>query len=49
MDIGGWLRSLSLEQYEPVFRENEIDGEVLSELAESDLEMVYRSGTESGC
>src|SRR5215472_4420129 len=40
MDIGGWLRSLGLEQYEPVFRENEIDSEVLSELTESDLEKL---------
>ena len=23
MDIGGWLRSLGLEQYEAAFRENE--------------------------
>ena len=40
MDLGGWLRSLGLEQYEPVFRENEIDSEVLSELTESDLEKL---------
>jgi len=40
MDVGGWLRSLGLEQYEPVFRENEIDSEVLSELTESDLEKL---------
>ena len=25
MDLGGWLRSLGLEQYEAAFRENEIN------------------------
>ncbi len=25
MDLGGWLRSLGLEQYEAAFRENAID------------------------
>jgi hypothetical protein len=29
MDLGGWLRSLGLEQYEATFRENEIDDTVL--------------------
>jgi len=29
MDIGHWLRSLGLDQYEPAFRENKIDDEVL--------------------
>ena len=37
MDIGGWLRSLGLEQYEAAFRENEIDGEVLPKLTAEDL------------
>ena len=37
MNIGVWLRSLGLEHYEPAFRENEIDAEVLTELSESDL------------
>jgi class 3 adenylate cyclase/tetratricopeptide (TPR) repeat protein len=40
MDVGVWLRSLGLEQYEPAFRENEIDSDVLSELTESDLEKL---------
>ena len=40
MDVGGWLRSLGLEQYESVFRESEIDSQVLSELTESDLEKL---------
>jgi SAM domain (Sterile alpha motif) len=38
MDIVVWLRSLGLEKYEPVFRENEIDADVLPELTELDLE-----------
>jgi class 3 adenylate cyclase len=35
--IAAWLRELGLEQYEPAFRENEIDGKVLPGLAERDL------------
>ena len=37
MDIGAWLRNLGAEQYEPVFRENEIDAEVLPRLTVEDL------------
>src|SRR5215467_10379414 len=37
MDIAAWLRDLGLERYEPTFRENEIDAEVLPELTEADL------------
>ena len=40
MDVGGWLRSLGLEQYETLFRENDIDVEVLSELTDGDLEKI---------
>jgi hypothetical protein len=40
MDVGGWLRSLGLAQYEPIFRAHEIDGEVLPELNEGDLEKL---------
>ncbi|MBV8091979.1 MAG: hypothetical protein JO110_01855, partial [Acetobacteraceae bacterium] len=40
MEVGGWLRSLGLEQYEATFREHEIDAEVLPELAETDLETL---------
>jgi class 3 adenylate cyclase/predicted ATPase len=40
MDLGGWLRSLGLDQYEAVFRENSIDSDVLSELSEGDLEKL---------
>jgi class 3 adenylate cyclase/predicted ATPase len=37
MDIAGWLRGLGLEQYEPVFRSNDIDGAVLPTLTAEDL------------
>src|SRR6516225_2478199 len=37
MDIGGWLQSLGLEQYEAVFRENAIDADVLHDLTEDHL------------
>jgi len=37
MDIGGWLRKLGLERYEPAFRENKIDGEILPRLTAGDL------------
>jgi SAM domain (Sterile alpha motif) len=40
MDVASWLRSLGLERYEPVFRENEIDADVLPELTELDLEKL---------
>ena len=38
MDVGEWLRSLGLSQYEALFRQNDIDAEVLSELTDGDLE-----------
>jgi hypothetical protein len=37
MDLGAWLRSLSLERYEAAFRENEIDETVLPNLTAEDL------------
>src|SRR5215468_11251892 len=37
MDLGGWLRSLGLEQYEAAFRENAIDDAVLPNLTAEDL------------
>jgi len=40
MDLGGWLRSLGLDQYEATFRANEIDTDVLPELTETDLEKL---------
>ena len=47
MDIGGWLRSLGLERYETVFRENEINKTVLPNLTAEDLKDlgVVFSGT----
>src|SRR5262249_4158396 len=45
MDIVVWLRSLGLEQYEAVFRENEIDETVLPDLTEDHLrEMGFPLG-----
>jgi hypothetical protein len=32
MDVGGWLRSLGLGQYEALFRASEIDADILPEL-----------------
>src|SRR5208282_2234372 len=40
MDVGDWLRSLGLGQYEVAFRDNEIDAEVLPELTDADLEKL---------
>ena len=37
MDVGVWLRSLGLGQYEATFRDNEIDGAVLPKLTVDDL------------
>ena len=37
MNIGGWLRSLGLEQYESAFRESEIEADVLPELTDKHL------------
>jgi class 3 adenylate cyclase/tetratricopeptide (TPR) repeat protein len=37
MDVGGWLRSLGLGQYEALFRASEIDADILSELTDVDL------------
>jgi class 3 adenylate cyclase len=37
MDVGSWLRSLGLGQYEALFRENAVDAEVLFELSDSEL------------
>jgi class 3 adenylate cyclase/predicted ATPase len=37
MDVGDWLRQLGLKQYEPAFRENEIDESILPSLTAEDL------------
>jgi predicted ATPase/class 3 adenylate cyclase len=40
MDVGNWLRNLGFGQYEAVFRDSEIDQEVLPELTDADLEKL---------
>ena len=40
MDIAAWLRGLGLEQYEPAFRDNAIDGAVLPRLTSDDLKDI---------
>src|SRR5262249_39127215 len=37
MDVASWLRNLGLERYEPAFRENDIDSQVLPKLTAEDL------------
>jgi class 3 adenylate cyclase len=37
MDVAAWLQSLGFDRYEPLFRENEIDWEVLPKLTSEDL------------
>jgi hypothetical protein len=40
MDVGSWLRSLGLGQYEANFRDNKIDFDVLADLTDGDLEKL---------
>jgi hypothetical protein len=40
VDVGDWLRSLGLPQYEAAFRAHSIEIDVLSELSEGDLESL---------
>lgn len=37
MDVGAWLRALGLGQYEPAFRDNDVDGLILPRLTADDL------------
>ena len=37
MDIAAWLRGLGLEQYAQLFRDNDIDGEILRGMTAEDL------------
>ncbi len=37
MNVAEWLRGLGLEQYAPVFRDNDVDAEVLPQLTADDL------------
>jgi hypothetical protein len=40
MDIGSWLRSLGLEQYEATFCANAVDADVLRDLTDQDLQKL---------
>ena len=40
MNVGDWLRSLGLGQYDTTFRDNGIDADVLFELTEADFEKL---------
>jgi hypothetical protein len=40
MNVGDWLRSLGLSQYDATFRDNGIDADVLFELTEADFETL---------
>src|SRR3954451_24001414 len=40
VDVGGWLKSLGLEQYEAAFRENDVDAEVLPTLTADELKDI---------
>ena len=40
MDIGDWLQGLGLGQYEALFRENDVEADVLPDLTEVDLEKL---------
>ena len=37
MDVAGWLRQLGSERYEPTFRENRVDTDLLPKLTADDL------------
>src|SRR6516225_569479 len=40
MDVPGWLRNLGLEQYEAIFRDNDIDASLLRSLTNEDLKEI---------
>jgi class 3 adenylate cyclase/tetratricopeptide (TPR) repeat protein len=40
VDVAAWLRGLGLEQYEPAFRDNGIDAEILPKLTLEDLKDI---------
>src|SRR4029077_18149068 len=37
IDVASWLQQLGLAQYEPAFRDNDVDGDVLPNLTADDL------------
>ena len=40
MDVGTWLGSLGLDQYENLFREHAIDADILPELSDQHLKDI---------
>jgi hypothetical protein len=40
MNVAQWLNAIDLGQYEALFREHEIDANVLPDLVEADLEKI---------
>jgi SAM domain (Sterile alpha motif) len=40
MDVTVWLQNLGLQQYETLFRENDIDAEAVGDLTDADLEKL---------
>ena len=40
LDVSDWLQALGLGRYEQAFRDNDIDGDVLADLDEADLEKL---------
>jgi hypothetical protein len=40
MDVAEWLRTLGLDQYEPAFRENQIEADLLPSLTAEDLKDI---------
>ena len=40
MNVAEWLNAIGLGQYEALFREHEIDAEVLPDLTEADVEKI---------
>jgi hypothetical protein len=49
MDVGVWLRSLGLGQYDEKFRDNKIDTDVLPQLTADDLKDIGVSAVGAGC
>jgi SAM domain (Sterile alpha motif) len=47
MNVAQWLNAIDLGQYEALFREHEIDANVLPDLVEADLEKVWRAARAS--
>jgi hypothetical protein len=47
MNVARWLNGIGLGQYEKLFREHEVDADVLRDLTEADLENVRRQVRQS--